>query len=101
VCLPSNWCTKRGVACHCDHEHYDRPFKFLHFVSILQQLSKFDPESGGDYEAVIEIDLDDGQDPVCAAPAELKPTTNYFIGDSPVPKRGMAWLSIKQMGSSS
>ena len=44
-------------------EFYDRPFKFLHCVSILQQLPKFDP-MGADDEVIdlLEAGEDDGDD---------------------------------------
>lgn len=48
-----------GIAATNFHEHYDKPFKFIHCVPILQQLPKFDPESGMDPEEVIEIEDDD------------------------------------------
>jgi hypothetical protein len=57
------------------HEHHDRPFKFLHCVSILQQLPKFDP-MGADDEVIDLLDAaedeDDGMDKKPAA----KGTTN-------------------------
>ena len=44
-------------------EFYDKPFKFLHCVSILQQLPKFDP-MGADDEVIdlLEAGEDDGDD---------------------------------------
>jgi hypothetical protein len=58
------------------HEHYDRPFKFIHCVSILKQLPKFDPESGVDLDAVIAIE-DDDED---VAGGEKKPSATNKIG---------------------
>jgi len=63
------------------HEHYDRPFKFLHCVAILKQLPKFDPESGVDEEAIIEIDDDDdGEDDGDKKPS-AKPSATNKIGN--------------------
>jgi hypothetical protein len=66
-----------NIAAENFHEHHDRHFKFLHCVSILNQLPKFDPGSAVDPDTVIEIDDED----VDMEDGDKKPSARNKIGN--------------------